>query len=59
MFHDFMLKKKVEDGAVADTSLPITTADGLFKVEPVAVLAKRVIRHANQAMVQGLIQWSN
>jgi hypothetical protein len=59
VFHVSQLKKKVGSTIVPSSTLPRTGPDGQLLVFPVAVLARKLIKRNNQAVVQFLVQWSN
>nr|XP_016437391.1 PREDICTED: uncharacterized protein LOC107763413 [Nicotiana tabacum] len=59
VFHVSLLKKKVGDRVVVETTLLITSEDGKFLVKPVAILQRRLIKRNNFAVVRVLVQWSN
>ncbi|XP_070013614.1 uncharacterized protein [Nicotiana sylvestris] len=59
MFHVSLLKKKIGDRVVVQTTLPITGKDGQFLVKPVAILQRQLIKMNNAVVVRVLVQWSN
>lgn len=59
VFHVSQLKRTLGKATVPIAHLPLVDSNGNFKVEPVAVLARRLIPIDNKAVTQVLIQWSN
>nr|XP_016489435.1 PREDICTED: uncharacterized protein LOC107809347 [Nicotiana tabacum] len=59
VFHVSLLKKKVGDRVVVQTTLPLTGEDGKFLVKPVAILQRQLIKRDNSVVVRVLGQWSN
>nr|XP_009591072.1 uncharacterized protein LOC104088140 [Nicotiana tomentosiformis] len=59
VFHVSLLKKKVGDRVVVQTTLLITSDDGQFLVKPVAILQRQLIKRNNADVVRVLVQWSN
>nr|XP_027091852.1 uncharacterized protein LOC113712566 [Coffea arabica] len=57
VFHVSLLKKKVGDKATPTLQLPELDEKGHWKVEPVAVLDRRMVKKGNAAAVQWLIHW--
>ena len=54
-----MLKKKLGTQATPEMQLPSTNDDGKFLVEPVQILARRMIKRGNKPVPQVLVQWFN
>ena len=59
VFHVLMLKKKLGNVQPVSPQLPPTNAAGQFLVEPVKIVARRVIKRDNKPVPQILVQWSN
>lgn len=59
VFHISLLKKRVGQGNVVITEPPIVSDDGQLKLEPIAVLDRRIVERNNQAVTQVLISWAN
>ncbi|XP_070054168.1 uncharacterized protein [Nicotiana tomentosiformis] len=57
VFHISLLKKKVGNRVVVQTTLPITGEDGQFLVKSVAILQRQLIKRNNSAVVRVLVQW--
>ena len=59
VFHVSQLKKHLGLNAVPLANLPMVSADGRVKTEPVAVLDRRIIPRGNDVIAQWRIQWLN
>lgn len=59
VFHVSMLEKQLGQHEQPDTTLLSTYANGLFRVEPIAILDRRLIRRGNLHVAQVLVQWFN
>ncbi|XP_070024821.1 uncharacterized protein LOC142181679 [Nicotiana tabacum] len=59
VFHVYILKRKVDNRAVVQTTLPITGKDGQFLVKTMAILQRQLIKRNNAVVVSVLVQWSN
>lgn len=59
VFHVSLLKKKVGDGVVIQTELPLTGKDGQLQLEPLAVLDRKLINRNNRPHTLVLVQWTN
>ncbi|XP_071939849.1 uncharacterized protein [Coffea arabica] len=57
VFHVSLLKKKLGDKAAPILQLPDTDERGQIRVEPVALLGRRMIKRKNAPVTQWLIQW--
>ncbi|XP_071914010.1 uncharacterized protein [Coffea arabica] len=57
VFHVSLLKKKVSDKATPTLQLPETNEKGHWRVEPVAVIGRRMVKRRNAATTQWLIHW--
>ncbi|XP_071905760.1 uncharacterized protein [Coffea arabica] len=57
VFHVSLLKRKVGDKITPTLQLPEVDEKGHWKVEPVAVLDRRMVKRGNAAAVQWLIHW--
>lgn len=47
VFHVSLLKKKLGQQVIATPTLPPVTDEGVLQLEPVAVLAKRMVKRRN------------
>nr|XP_027063053.1 uncharacterized protein K02A2.6-like [Coffea arabica] len=56
-FHVSLLKRKIGQKVVPVLQLPDTNEKGHFRIEPIAVLDRRIVKKKNAAAVQWLIQW--
>lgn len=56
IFYVSLLKKKLGKDKVLCQDLPILGVDGKHKIEPYAVMDKRMVRRKNRAIVQWLIR---
>jgi hypothetical protein len=59
IFHVSQLKRKVGPMTRVHSKLPVLGSEGRLKVEPLAILNRRLIKKNNQAVVEALIQWAN
>lgn len=59
VFHVSLLKKKLGDGVVVQSTLPLTGSDGQLQVEPVAILDRKMVKRHNRPHNLVLVQWSN
>lgn len=59
VFHVSQLKKHLGTQAIPMPNLPDIGPEGQLKIEPVAVLQRRVIPRNNEPVVQWLILWRN
>lgn len=59
MFHVSLLKKKIRDKYVAQTTLPAIDDDGKFLVQPIDVLQRQMVKHNKTNKVNVSIQCSN
>ncbi|KAH0671271.1 hypothetical protein KY285_023835 [Solanum tuberosum] len=59
VFHVSLLKRKVGNRVVVQSSLPNTGADSQFIVRSVAILQRQMVKQNNVAAVKVLVQWSN
>ena len=57
VFHVSLLKKKVGDHTTPILQLPNVDEQGHLRVEPVAVIDRRIVKRKNAATVQWLIHW--
>ncbi|XP_071924740.1 uncharacterized protein [Coffea arabica] len=57
VFHVSLLKKKLRDQTTPTLQLPDVDERGQIRVEPVALLCRRMIKRRNAASTQWLIQW--
>ncbi|XP_071924786.1 uncharacterized protein [Coffea arabica] len=57
VFHVSLLKKKLGDLTTPILQLPDTDERGQIRVEPEALLSRRMIKRKNAAVTQWLIQW--
>ncbi|XP_071939991.1 uncharacterized protein [Coffea arabica] len=57
VFHVSLLKKKVGNQITPVLQLPEVDGKGHLRVEPVAVLDRRIVKKRNAATVQWLIHW--
>ncbi|XP_071939876.1 uncharacterized protein [Coffea arabica] len=57
VFHVSLLKKKTGDQITPILQLPEVDGKGHLRVEPVAVLARRIVKKRNATAVQWLIHW--
>jgi hypothetical protein len=57
--HVSQLKKKVGPVVTVHSQLPVQGSDGVLKVEPLAILDRRITKRKNQVMVEVLVQWAN
>ncbi|XP_071917155.1 uncharacterized protein [Coffea arabica] len=57
VFHVSLLKRKVGDKVTPTLQLPEMNEKGHWKVEPVAVLDRRIMKRRNAAAVQWLTYW--
>ncbi|XP_071932986.1 uncharacterized protein [Coffea arabica] len=57
VFHVSLLKKKLGERAAPILQLLDTDERGQIRVEPVALLGRRMIKRKNAAVTQWLIQW--
>jgi Chromo (CHRromatin Organisation MOdifier) domain len=59
VFHVSQLKKKLEPTIQPHLIHPLVGRQGELKLEPVAILDRRMIKKNNQPMVEILVQWFN
>lgn len=59
VFYVSLLKKKVGDRVVVQSTLPNTRSDGQFLVQLVAILQRKMVKNNNVVVVRVLLQWSN
>lgn len=59
VFHVSLLKKKLGSRVVVQTVLPLTSNDGQFLVQSIAILQRQFVKKNNVAAVKVLVQWSN
>lgn len=59
VFHVSLLKKRLGNHAVVQTSLPSTSADGQLQLEPLAVLDRKMVKRHNKPCTMLLVQWTN
>lgn len=59
VFHVSQLKKKLGKNKVPIQSLPYADDDGNFRIEPIAVVDRRLVKRNNKPVNQVLVQWSN
>ncbi|XP_078166228.1 uncharacterized protein LOC144560881 [Carex rostrata] len=59
VFHVSQLKGRIGNGQPVLPNLPIMGADGKWRVEPVAILQRRIVKKGNTAAAEILVQWSN
>lgn len=59
VFHVSLLKKKLGDGVVVQSELPLTGETGQMQHEPVAILDRRLLKRHNRPYTLVLVQWSN
>jgi len=59
VFHVSLLKKKIGNRVVVQTTLPTTGEDGQFLVKPLQILQRQMVRTGSVAGVKVLVQWSN
>lgn len=59
VFHVSLLKKKVGDGVVVQSTLPTTGTDGHFLVQPVVILQMQMVKRKYVVAVKVFMQWSN
>ncbi|XP_070024878.1 uncharacterized protein [Nicotiana sylvestris] len=57
VFHVSLLKRKVGNRVVVQTTLPITGKDGQFLVNLVVILQRQLIKRNNAVVVRVLVQW--
>ncbi|XP_071933939.1 uncharacterized protein [Coffea arabica] len=57
VFHVSLLKKKIGDTATPTLQLPKTNEKGHWRVEPAAVIGRRMVKKRNAATTQWLIHW--
>ena len=57
VFHVSLLKRKIGQKVVLVLQLPETNEKGHLRVEPMAVLDRRIVKKKNAAAVQWLVQW--
>ena len=57
IFHVSLLKRKLGDKVTPTLPLPETNEKGHWRVEPVAVLNRRMVKKRNAAAIQWLIHW--
>jgi hypothetical protein len=56
VFHISMLKKKIKDHAVVTSPIPLTNGQGKIKVQPIAILDRRIMKKRDKAVIVGLIK---
>lgn len=59
VLHVSLLKKKLRTNAVIATTMPAVDDQGRVKIQPVAILDRKLMKKDNRAVVMELIQWSN
>ena len=59
VFHVSCLKKKIGEQVTVQTELPPVDDAGRMKLEPLAVLDRRLVKRNNRAVTQVLIHWTN
>jgi hypothetical protein len=59
VFHISQLKKRIGQGTITSTSLPIVGSDGRLRIAPAEILGRRMIKKGNAAEVELLIRWTN
>ncbi|XP_062203820.1 uncharacterized protein LOC133906043 [Phragmites australis] len=59
VFHVNQLKKHLGAKAVPLPNLPLVTAEGKIKTEPLKVLERRIVPRNHEAVAQWLVQWEN
>ncbi|XP_077215876.1 uncharacterized protein LOC143850517 [Tasmannia lanceolata] len=59
VFHVSLLKKKLGSHSVALVDLPHVDNEGRVRLEPVAILDRKMVKRGNRAVTQVLVQWSN
>lgn len=57
VFHVSQLKKKIGHGKIVHTELPGVNEEGEIKLEPEAILQRRMIKKGNAADIMVLIKW--
>ncbi|XP_073013714.1 uncharacterized protein [Typha latifolia] len=57
VFHISCPKKKIGSRNNLQTQLPETDAEGLFVVEPLKILDRRMVKQGNRAITKVLVQW--
>lgn len=55
VFHVSLLKKKIGQSQVPVRELPVLDSRGTLKLQPIAVLDRRIVKKNNAAAVQYLI----
>ena len=58
-FHLPLLKKKLGSSSIVVPHMPLTNTEDQLHIEPIEVLARRIVPRCNKAVTQVLIQWSN
>lgn len=59
VFHVSLLKKKLGKQAIPIVQLHELGEEGQFLIEPVAILARRLIKRKSRPVMQVLVHWSN
>lgn len=59
VFHISQLKKIVGDGYIVNSSLPLAGPEGKIRIEPIAIIDRRVVKKRNCAVPNILVRWSN
>jgi hypothetical protein len=59
VFHVSQLKKRLGPNIQPKITLPLIGNQSEIKLEPVAILDRRIVKKYNQAIVEILLQWSN
>lgn len=59
VFHVSMLNKKVGPVSTVSTSLPEFDDDGKIVLQPVKVLARKLVKYGNFPTTQLLMQWAH
>ncbi|XP_019244393.1 PREDICTED: uncharacterized protein LOC109224260 [Nicotiana attenuata] len=59
IFHVSQLKKKVGDKTFVAQDPPFCTEEGPIRIEPLAILDRRMVKKGNRAVTKVLVQWTN
>jgi hypothetical protein len=57
VFHVSQLKERVGTGTVINADLPVMGSQEKLRVEPVAVLDRRIVKKGNKPATEILIRW--
>lgn len=59
VFHVSQLKKSLSKGRQVSPKLPLVSGGGKLRIEPIAILDRRLVKRRNEPIVQLLVRWSN